>query len=309
MNQLTDEMKIHAVLTSTGRRLLLCVMSFLLMSVTSFAQAAAAPENPAPKRPDAVSESEAPRPVTGIYGVEIGEMSAYSTYLSPLTYSGATYGILGNWRKAMPFAPECAIMEFDTHFDIGSMLNPRKTARMLDLDAYLSWGMAWRKRLHNSLQVSAGGDLAAEFGMLWLTRNGNNPVAARAYVSLGVKGGVSWHFTAGRLPILLSDDVRIPIGGAFFSPAYGETYYEIYLGNRSGLVHFGYPGNHFTLSNHLAFTLDFGRTALQVGYRFSADTSWINHLDTRIFRHCLTLGVIPGGIGLKQRRHENFAWY
>lgn len=257
---------------------------------------------------DEAPEAE-PRPVSGVYGIEAGGISAYSTYLSPLTYTGASYGIFGNWRKALPFAPEEAIMEFDTRLDFGSMLNPRHTARMLDAEIYFSWGMAWRKRLPCSIQISAGGDIAADCGLLWLTRNGNNPIAARAYASIALKAGATWRFKIGRLPMLLSEDFRLPVSGVFFSPSYGETYYEIYLGNRSGLAHFGWPGNHLTLSNHIFLTLDFGRTAMSVGYRFAADTSWINHIDTRILSHTFTIGVIPGGLGMKNNKRSNYAWY
>lgn len=250
------------------------------------------------------------RPVSSIYGLQFGGISAYSTYLSPLTYTGTVFGVYGNWQKALPFSPDNAIMEFDTSVKGGTMLNPPATARMVDLDFSLSWGMAYRKRLPYNLQATAGGDLRVDGGMLWLTRNGNNPVAARAYPDIAAKGSLSWHLSIGRLPILIADEVRIPVAGLFFSPAYGETYYEIYLGNRSGLVHFGYPSNHFTLSNLFTVNLDFGRTAMQIGYRLETDTSWCNNINTHIYRNMLVIGVIPGGLGLKNKNKNcNHARY
>lgn len=261
-----------------------------------------------PAAKGAGSDEEA-RPVTGIYGLEIGRMSAYSTYLSPLTYTGETYGVFGDWRKAMPFSPDNAVMDFDTEMTMGNMLNPPVTARMIDLNIRLGWGMSWRKRMPQNFQLTAGGVAAIDMGMLWLPRNGNNPVAARIFPHIGLKAGATWHGRIGRLPFLVSEEASLPLIGAFFSPAYGETYYEIYLGNHDGLAHFGWPGNHFSFQNHISIILDFGRTAMQVGYRFGADTSWVNNINTHIFRHFFTIGVIPGGMGIKGKRHVNTAWY
>lgn len=253
--------------------------------------------------------AEESRPVTGIYGISTGGESALSTYLSPLKYQGSSYGVYGDWRKAMPFSPEQAIMQFSFFSTMGRMENKAHTALMLDLDVDFHWGMSWRKRLPYHIQVTAGGTIGINGGMLWLPRNSNNPVAARAYADVGLCGGLSWHTRIGRLPILIADNVRLPGAGCFFSPGYGETYYEIYLGNRSGLAHFGWIGNHFGIDNLLSVSLDFGRTAMQIGYRLQADTSWKNNINTHIYRHLLVIGVIPGGLGLKKKSNANYAWY
>lgn len=249
------------------------------------------------------------RPVSGVYGLQAGGMRALSSYLSPLSYSGSAFGIYGDWMKAMPFSPENAVMQFSLSTSFGRMENPAHTALMLDADFDFHWGLAWRRRLPHRLQITAGGSIGLDGGALWLPRNSNNPVAARAYADIGLTASLSWHTRIGRLPILLTEGARLPALGAFFSPEYGETYYEIYLGNRSGLAHFGWPGNHFTIENLLTATLDFGRTAMQIGYRFQADTSWKNNINTHIFRHMLVIGVIPGGLGLKTKRDANNARY
>lgn len=250
-----------------------------------------------------------PRPVTGVYGIQFGALRALSTYLSPLPYRGTETALYGNWRKAMPFSPEHAMMEFDANAGIGRSINQAHTAAMLDLDVNFSWGIDYRMRLPHSLQWSAGGRVAVNGGMLWLTRNGNNPVAARAFANLGFNTALTWHTRVWRLPVLISESFGMPLAGAFFSPEYGETYYEIYLGNHTGLAHFGWPGNHFSATNLLSVFLDFGRTAMQIGYRFSADTSWTNGINTHIFRHFLVIGVVPGGLGLKNRRPAVNAYY
>lgn len=245
-----------------------------------------------------------PRPVTGMYALEIGRRNVLATYLSPLHYSGKSTGIYGEWSKAMPFSPEHAIMHFDTEISVSNLLNPPKTAAMLGMSGSFNWGMSWRKRLPAQFQVTAGGTIGIEGGAYYLLRNGNNPVEAIADVSLSLRASVSKPIKIGRLPILLRDEASLPSLGVFFSPQYGETYYEIYLGNHKNLFHAGWWGNNFRFDNLLSATLDFGRTAMTVGYRFNAYTQWASYLNTKIICHSFVIGVIPGGIGLKKRKTQ-----
>ena len=241
------------------------------------------------------------RPVTGIYSLEMGGISVLATYLSPLTYTGSSYGASGSWTKAMPFNPRHAIMEFKAGGKFASLLNPAHSASMLGISGNFSWGMAWRTSLPLNFQVTAGGAVQIEGGAYYLLRNSNNPVQAIADLSLDITASVSKHFKIGRIPVLVSDKIQLPSLGIFFCPGYGETYYEIYLGNTKGLVHPGWWGNNFRIDNLLSFTLDFGRTAMTVGYRLTAFNQWANNLNARIINNSFVIGVIPGGIGLKRQ--------
>lgn len=245
-----------------------------------------------------------PRPVTGVYALEIGKTSVQASYLSPLTYSGTQVSLWGQWSKAMPFNPDNAVMTFEGNAAFCNLLNPAQTARMVGLTADFSWDLEWRKRLPYNFQVTAGGGIDVTGGAYYLLRNSNNPVQALANASLlGVASG-SWHFKIDRLPILVNDRIRLPVIGAFFCPEYGETYYEIYLGNHKGLAHAGWWGNNFRIDNMLSFTLDFGRTAMLLGYRIEAINQWANNLNTRIVTNYFVIGVIPGGIGLKKKLNK-----
>lgn len=242
------------------------------------------------------------RPVTGTYSIELGHRDVLATYLSPLHYKGKALGASGSWLKAMPFAPESAIMHFDTGFTFSSLLNPAHTATMIGLYGSFSWGMSWRCHLPNMFQITAGGAIGMEGGAYYLLRNGNNPVEAIANLNLALRASVSRPIKIGRLPILLRDEISVPTVGMFFSPEYGETYYEIYLGNHKGLIHAGWWGNNFRIDNLLTATLDFGRTAMTVGYRLDYNSQWACSLNTRIMTHSFVIGVVPGGIGLKKKK-------
>ena len=244
------------------------------------------------------------RTIIGFYNIETGRKYALSTYLSPFSYSGTNFAVSGLWTKALPMNPEHLTMAFEGRVNFGSFLNKPKTARELDVHAGVSWSLLWNKRLENNFMVGGGGIAGLHGGMLYLTRNGNNPVSADFCLGLGLGGFASWHTTIGRLPILITERPSIPLVNCFFMPQYGEPYYEIYLGNRKGLVHCGWWGNHFALDNLLSVSLDFGKTAMQVGYRFSMQSVAANHLVSNMVNHAFVIGVIPGGLGLKNKKKD-----
>ena len=241
------------------------------------------------------------RPVTGVYSLEFGGTSVQATYLSPLTYHGSRFSASGYWSKAMPFNAEHAIMEFKADVNFSRLMNPAKSASMVGIGGDFSWGMAWRTRIVHDIQFTAGGAVGIEGAAYYLLRNSNNPVEAIVNLSLDLTGSVSKPFKIGRLPILVTDRVQIPSLGVFFCPEYGETYYEIYLGNHRGLAHAGWWGNNFRIDNLLSFTLDFGKTAMTLGYRVTAYNQWANNLNAKIVTNSFVIGVVPGGIGLKKQ--------
>ncbi len=257
-----------------------------------------------------VLAQEESRPVTQQYRLELGSGSAISTYLSPLRYTGSSYSFSGQWSKAFQKNPEHVVMQFNGAMTWRNMENPAKTASMIGLDAYFGWGIGFRQRFPNGLQITAGGSIDINGGCLYLIRNGNNPVTALASAGFDINASVSYKFNIGRLPVLVSDEIRLPAINAFFSPEYGETYYEIYLGNHKGLAHCGWWGNRFGIDNLLSIKLDFGRTAMEIGYRYDLQTYWANQLNTKVSAHRFVIGVIPHGLGLKKReKNVNYSLY
>lgn len=238
---------------------------------------------------------EESRPVTSVYSFEIGAARDISTYLSPLYYEGMDYALSGSWTKSFNRWSDRCVMRFEAGIDFQDMLNPAKTARMYGLTARFNWGLSWRKRLPGLWQVTAGPMLDLYGGALYLTRNGNNPASAIASAGIDLAASASKRFRIGRIPVEIADEVRIPTLSAFFMPEYGESYYEIYLGNHSGLAHFGWWSNAFGIDNLLSVKLNFGKTGMMLGYRF--DLRWFkaNNLELQTMRNAFVIGIIPNG--------------
>ena len=238
------------------------------------------------------------RPVTSTYSVEYGAASTLDTYLSPLRYQGSTIALNGSWLKAMRQNPQHLIMAFDASIGLESQLSPARNSRLYDFSLDFSWSMMYRWRPIEHFQVGAGGGVALNIGALYLARNSNNPVSARASVDVTANAMASYSLHIGRLPVRLIDRVSIPMVGAFFSPEYGETYYEIYLGNHAGLAHCGWWGNHFRIDNLLAADISLGTVALRVGCHFDFSSGKVHDIVTRHTTHSLVIGLTHDSLNI-----------
>lgn len=211
----------------------------------------------------------------------MGHEAARCTYLSPLTYSGPDYGLQYEWRK--PTWNDGTI-GMQAHADItyGYLLNAPQTARMYDLAINLDWGVERLWQIDNDWEIAAGGTVGVDGGVMYLPRNGNNPAQAQMWAggTLTLRGAYCGLRLCGK-KLVISEKVEVPTIGCFFSPAYGETYYEIYLGNHNGLAHFGWWGNRPQVKSRLRADWHLGRQALTIGFDYRFQGLECNHITTR----------------------------
>lgn len=234
--------------------------------------------------------AEENRPIRSRYTLEIGGRHSYSSYLSPLVYHGPDFTINGSWRKKMPFDPRWD-MEFKGGVDFSDSRNPAGNASMLLLQANFSWGMERMFQLPADFRLGVGAQAECEGGVIYLRRNSNNPANALARIGIDATLSVSRPCRLGRLSITPFEQFALPTVGAFFCPEYGETYYEIYLGNRRGLVHCGWWGNNFGLDNLLGAELNFGRRSIVLGWRCRLQTVFANNIDTQLWNNSAVIGI------------------
>lgn len=239
------------------------------------------------------------RPVLSAYSLEAGSNHLCNTYLTPLHYSGWRAALSYERMQAMKFNPERFVQQLNLRFWAGSADNPARTASMWQIGMRPSWSMMWRKSLHAGFTVGAGGTASADIGMLYLMRNGNNPVAVQASATIGATAMAVWNGRIGRLPLTLRYQPTMPLVGAFFSPDYDELYYEIWLGNHSGLAHCAWPGNFFRLDNLLTADFHFGATTLRLGYRCEIFSSKASGIVSRDISHLFVLGVTTEWLSLR----------
>lgn len=256
----------------------------------------------------AAAQDEAPaRPILSAYTLSAGTATLKDTYLTPLTYRGWHASLGYSRMQASLLAPERWTAMLDARLWTERTLNPPRTASMWSAGLKVEWGMARRWALPCGLTLAAGPSLGIDAGAVYNARNGNNPVSARGAVTANLTGFASYSLKIKRLPVTLIYRPSLPAIGAFFSPEYGELYYEIYLGNRKGLVHPAWWGTRFAMDNTLTADLNLGTTSLRIGYEGRILSTRTNHIVTREISHCLTIGVSGLWLPLSGRKAHSKA--
>lgn len=249
------------------------------------------------------------RPVASVISAQYGHSSLLDTYLSPVRYGGHAISLNYEAQQATGFSPDKWTRQLSVGVDYDYTHNPAGNHTMHSLMVDGRWGMMhrWRDVLTSGLQLQLGGATQFRGGVLYNANNSNNVVSARINWNVGLMGQAIYNTHIKQLPITVRYQAALPVMGVFFAPDYDEAYYEIYLGNRSNLAHFGWWGNRFDLDHMLSADLHLGNTILRIGYRNRVSTSWINNISTRDMTHYIVIGL--GGeflnVGAKDRNKLN----
>lgn len=252
---------------------------------------------------DAVGR-EAMRAPQMMLGVEFGHTKLLDTYLTPIYYSGTHYALSFEHQQATGFSPESWERQLQLRADYSLTHNPADNHTTHALTATARWAIYYRHPLPVArLQFFAGPDVVATGGVLYNPSLSNNVANARVRAAAGLTAGAQWTTRVRHTPLTLRYQASLPVIGAFFSPDYDETYYEIYLGNREHLVHLASWGNRFDLDQRLTADWQFRGTTLRVGYACAIERSHTRGIYTRLTTHSLIVAV--GGIFSSQTQPPN----
>ena len=233
------------------------------------------------------------RPVVSAYTLETGSSHITDTYLSPLKYTGLSAAIGYERCQAMKFCPEKWVMQLRLTAGMDYTDNPAKNVNIMGFGLSSTWGMirkfrnVWQEGLH----IYAGGSTSLNLGALYSTRNGNNPVSAKASWTVNATAMATFSLKIKSLPITLRYQPTIPICGIFFSPEYDQLYYEIYKGNTSRIVNFAQPFSYFYMDNLLTADLRLGGTTLRLGYHGTILSTEVHHIVCNMSSHNFLIGI------------------
>lgn len=208
--------------------------------------------------------------------IGVGELVTTDQVLSDQKYKGVSISLsalhIGNYKKA----DKHIFWSFTDKFRYSSMLNASKTARLHYVSLGLDFGTHYLFDLPKGFKLSVGG-LADVYGAVrYVPRNVNN--IASADVQLGLRAIVTAHylyrFHEG-FAIGCHYGVSSPLIGCFFSPEYGESYYEIWKNMSGSLardVRFSSFHNRQGVRGELDLDFVFNHGVLTVG--FSHENEW-----------------------------------
>lgn len=240
--------------------------------------------------------------------IGVGHANILDTYLSPEKYRGTTLRFLSHTRRGKPSTS--LVRQLTHEGELAFADNRSGNGGEIALGYTFRYALLkqWRLTIgQRPVNILAGGTAALNIGMLYNTRNGNNPANARLSlhieptVAADVPIGTARHTRGVRFspsacaayPVVVHYEASIPLIGLMFSPNYGQSYYEIF--SRGNYDHNCVPTTiAATPSFRQMLTLDFRalRTTWRIGYLGEWRQASVNNLKQHLFAHSVVVGVV-----------------
>lgn len=233
----------------------------------------------------------------------LGRARQLDTYLSPIEYRGPQFLFISENTRPTSLLHERVSFQSTVQLDFSSTEPASEKATYLG--GNFDYAATWHYRFSGSrpgtlptdrrsrFSLAAGPQLSALVGGLYNTRNGNNPAQAYLNVHLAASIQASYIFRLRRMPVCLRDQLDVPLIGAMFTPAYGQSYYEIFsLGHYDHNVRAAHPFNAPSFRNKFTVDLPFRRSTLRVGYLVDVRQSHVNDLRRHVYSHAFVIGWV-----------------
>lgn len=222
----------------------------------------------------------------------IGSANMYDTYLSPLEYKGFSIHLMYEQMRRTTWFDYKFYKQQIFELDLSKGDNPAKNVS--EYWALLSYRIGGHYMVYNTdnFRLGLGGLWDINGGVLYNERNGNNPASARAYSNLNLSVTASYKFKWGAVRWQIDS----PFMGILFSPKYGQSYYEISLGNSVGLVNFASYHNQRSLRNYISMDIPINKYTIRVGYMGSWYQTKVNEIQTHQYTNSFVIGLPIEGV-------------
>lgn len=221
----------------------------------------------------------------------IGQINRLDTYLSPEKYKGSDFRFISDIYRVrqdrwnLNFTHEGAIDYTHNRADNANSLAGH-------YDFAFSMLKAIKHRYDYGIHAGFMSDLYT--GFAYNMRNtSNNP--AQGYASLSIGGALKayYNLNIGSKALKINYEARLPLVGLMFSPAYGQSYYELFNN--------GNYDNNIVLTSiaipqyRHQFSVDYpinGHTSIRIGYLGDYRQSKPNHLKQHTYTNSFIIGFI-----------------
>lgn len=224
----------------------------------------------------------------------LGSVNLYDTYLSPLEYKGTSFRLIHERMKQLSWFQGRLTRQQTVQIEFALGDNPAKNATEYWFMLYYNWGGHYNLYQTEKFKFSAGAIWNTSAGVLYNERNSNNPASARLFsnVNISAIAFYKWKYATLRWQI------DTPVLGILFSPNYGQSYYEISLGNSIGTANFASLHNQRALRNYITVDFPINKITLRVGYLGSYYQTKVNNLHTHTYSNNFMIGLVSESINL-----------
>ncbi len=225
--------------------------------------------------------------------VGMGNSVLLDTYLTPITYHGWNINLRNERLQVAHRGNGKRINQQYIWANYTSNENKPRNGSLYSGFAGYSWGTQWQFQPIPSLRVAVGPYASGECGFVYNPRNSNNPASAKLSLNAGATAQAIYTLPIRRFPITVRYQVSLPVFGMFFSPAYEQSYYEIFeVGNSKNIVHFGSFHNQFNLENYLTADFPIGNLYLRIGYLGTIRNTHINDIKNKGINNSFMIGFV-----------------
>ena len=220
----------------------------------------------------------------------IGKINVYDTYLSPLNYTGTSLSFMQENMKMTGLGDGNIAVQQLFNIEFSSSENATGNATNYTGFMEYSYGLFYRFTPLPELKIFAGSQADGLIGFIYNTRNGNNPATAKAHLNLTLSAATSYNFKVKSQPLRVRYQISSPFAGIMFSPHYGQSYYEISLGNDDHLANFSSYHNQIILRNNFSLEIPLSFMTLRLMYINSVYETRIYNIETRIHNNSFMIG-------------------
>lgn len=260
-------------------------------------------------------ETERPWSTNEATLIGAGGYNVKDTYLSPLKYTGWGVSVLNERMKVVSLGDYRVSRQQILNIAVSSTDNPAENAS--DFSGFIDYSLGYHYRLAplEGLKVLVGSSASADLGFIYNTRNGNNPAAAKAGVSLNVSALAIYTLRIRDYPLTFRYQFDTPFLGALFAPHYGQSYYEIFeLGNHKGVVSFASFHNRIAFRHYLTVDMPIAGFTLRTGFLNNSYRTDIHYIRSHVISNSFMIGLVKefvsfGGKRLKQTGRYASAYY
>ena len=238
------------------------------------------------------AQAEKPIPLTyQSTMIGIGSGYFYDTYLSPMEYKGTAINVHYEQMKMTGLADGNIAAQH--LFNLNFSWADNKTETATDYSGFIdyAYGLYYKFSPLDKWRFFAGGQANGLLGFIYNSRNGNNPATGKGHVNLNLSAIAAYDFQIKSQPVFLRYQLNVPFVGIMLSPEFGQSYYEIGLGNRNGLTHFSSFHNYLAMRNIISAEIPIKRFTIRLSYINWIYETKINDLETRVSNNSFLIGL------------------